>query len=80
MGRAVRASEPLPCWGEHHHASDSGSWPGEPPPVRAGDRVNPMTENWDRIGQLITTGADMAEAVRRCEELAERVRVVTSEG
>lgn len=39
-----------------------------------------MTENWDRIGQLITTGADMAEAVRRCEELAERVRVVTSEG
>jgi len=45
--------------------------------VKQGDTVAPVTENADRIGQILTTAASTAGAVALCDSLAQRIRVVT---
>jgi biotin carboxylase len=48
--------------------------------VGVGDEVAALADSFDRIGQLLTTGADTGEAVRICDELLSRVTVRTTAG
>ncbi|MEW2412134.1 ATP-grasp domain-containing protein [Streptomyces sp. NPDC046866] len=45
--------------------------------VRPGDTVGELRGNWDRVGQVLATGADTAAAVAAAERLTEKVTVVT---
>ena len=45
--------------------------------VGVGDRVVPVRDNLDRIGQLIVAGEDTASAVAACAELAAGIRITT---
>ncbi|MGP9019659.1 ATP-grasp domain-containing protein [Streptomyces sp. BR1] len=45
--------------------------------VRPGDTVGELRGNWDRVGQVLTTGADTASAIATAERLTEKVTVVT---
>ncbi|MEU3773615.1 ATP-grasp domain-containing protein [Streptomyces sp. NPDC032472] len=46
--------------------------------VRPGDTVGELRGNWDRVGQVLATGADTAAAVAAAERLTEKVTVVTT--
>lgn len=46
--------------------------------VEVGGEVPRLADNFDRIGQLLATGADTEEAVRVCEDLTSRVVICTS--
>ncbi|MEV4943456.1 ATP-grasp domain-containing protein [Streptomyces zaomyceticus] len=44
--------------------------------VRAGDTVRPLSDNWDRLGSVVATGADTDSAVELCERLVrEEIRI-----
>ncbi|WP_051951168.1 ATP-grasp domain-containing protein [Actinacidiphila yeochonensis] len=45
--------------------------------VAVGQTVGALRGNWDRVGQVLVTGADTAEAVHTAELLAQKVTVVT---
>ncbi|MEU7279012.1 ATP-grasp domain-containing protein [Streptomyces sp. NPDC045431] len=45
--------------------------------VAPGDTVGELRGNWDRVGQVLATGADTAAAVATAERLTEKVTVVT---
>ncbi|MFK0049199.1 ATP-grasp domain-containing protein [Streptomyces sp. NPDC090741] len=46
--------------------------------VRPGDTVGELRGNWDRVGQVLVTGADTEAAVATAERLTEKVTVVTT--
>jgi biotin carboxylase len=46
--------------------------------VEVGDRVRPVKESYDRLGYVVACGADVQEAISRCEQLAHKVRIVTA--
>ncbi|MGW2211305.1 ATP-grasp domain-containing protein [Streptomyces sp. NPDC001781] len=45
--------------------------------VSPGSTVNPLTGNWDRVGQVIATGPDTDAAVAACDRMAEAITVTT---
>lgn len=47
--------------------------------VAVGATVGALRGNWDRVGQVLVTGADTAAAVRSAEQLARKVTVVTAD-
>ncbi|THA30429.1 ATP-grasp domain-containing protein [Streptomyces sp. A1547] len=46
--------------------------------VLPGDTVGELRGNWDRVGQVLVTGADTEAAVATAERLTEKVTVVTT--
>lgn len=51
--------------------------------AKPGDRVRPLTDNWDRLGMVAVTGPDATEAIRLGAELiAEtiRIRITAADG
>lgn len=46
--------------------------------VEVGDEVKSLEDNYDRIGQLLTTGPDAAAAVELCDRLLTSVTVTTT--
>lgn len=45
--------------------------------VKAGDTIPPIRESYDRVGHVLATGADVREAIRRCEQAIRLVKFVT---
>jgi biotin carboxylase len=45
--------------------------------VGPGDTVAVLTDSFDRVGQVLTVGRDTASAVRRCEQFAAAIDIVT---
>jgi hypothetical protein len=45
-------------------------------PVAVGDVVSPLTDNWSRLGQVVTTGQDTETAIATCERLAEQIDIL----
>lgn len=51
--------------------------------ARPGDRVRPLTDNWDRLGMVAVTGPDATEAIRIGAELISEtitIRITTADG
>jgi len=46
--------------------------------VDVGDKVRALADNFDRIGQILTTAADTAAAVELCDALAAKIQVHTA--
>jgi biotin carboxylase len=45
--------------------------------VKPGDVVHPLRGNWDRLGQVVATGADTAAAIAACEQFIGKITVTT---
>jgi len=45
--------------------------------VAAGDTVPVLTDSFDRVGQVLTVGADTGAAMRNCENYANKITIVT---
>jgi biotin carboxylase len=45
--------------------------------VAPGDDLRPLSDSWDRPGQVVVTGRSTGEAIATCEDLARRIRLTT---
>ncbi|MGH3827243.1 MAG: hypothetical protein ACRDQX_08730 [Pseudonocardiaceae bacterium] len=45
--------------------------------LSVGDTVRPLRASWDRVGQILVTGADTDAAVLAADQLAEKITIVT---
>jgi biotin carboxylase len=43
--------------------------------VSEGDTIEPLADNWARIGQVVATGPDVTTAVATCEQLVNKITV-----